>query len=289
MTSTTHSEDELGDDVAESVDSVTDRHPWLERLTQVGWIAKSVVYTLMGVTAFEIARQSTPEDASPAGSIGRVGDVPFGRVLLVVLVVGLLLYSTWRFLSVAVISGNGWSEWGDRIGYTFSAVFYLTLAWTAGIAAAYGAQPDDQSSVEKYSQQVLEMTGGRVLVGIAGAITIGVGIYFTIHKGIQRSFADDLDGVEPAPGDNPPKRHALVIAGIVGWIGRGIVTVLVGFFVLRSAIRFDPDDAAGFDRALRRVADSGLGTFLVFVAAVGLIAYGVFCSVSYRFRSLDED
>lgn len=287
MSSDTKPDD--GNAVSESVDRAVDEHPWLERVTQWGWIAKGIVYTLMGITAIQIARQNpTSDDASPDGSIRALSDVPFSRTVLAVLTVGLLLYVIWRALSVAVISGNGAKEWADRIGYAFSGIFYLALAYTAGKAALTGLDPKESTTVEDASASVMEMTAGRTIVGIAGLATIGVGLFFAIHKGLQRSFVDDLDGVHESPGANAPKRRALLISGIAGWVGRGIVTILVGFFVLRAALRFDPDDARGFDKALRQVAGTTLGSILVFVCAVGLIAYGLFCFFSHRFRSLDE-
>ncbi len=277
------------DTLADSVDDAVDEHPWLERLTQIGWIAKGVVYTLMGLTAVQVARQNpTSKDASPEGSIGRVGEAPLGRILLVVLTVGLLLYCVWRLLSVAAIRGRGLSDWGDRIGYGFSGLFYLVLAFTAGKAALIGVDPEGSNSVEQISKSLLEMTAGRWLLGAVGIATIGIGIYFAVHKGVQRSFVDDLKSVSPSPSDNEPKRAALVIAGVTGWIGRGIVTALVGFFIVRAAVRFDPNEARGFDRSLRQVAGTSTGSTLVLVCAVGLIAYGVFCLMSHRFRTLKD-
>ncbi|MEP6296115.1 MAG: DUF1206 domain-containing protein, partial [Ilumatobacter sp.] len=257
--SASESAGKAADSVADSVDDAVDDNPWVERLTQWGWIAKAAVYTLMGLTALQIARQSAPDDeASPEGSIGRVSEAPLGRAVLVVLTVGLVLYSVWRILSVAVIHGNELSDWAERIGYSFSAVFYLLLAWTAGKAVLTGVQPEKSNSVESLSKSLLEMTAGRWLLGAVGLGTIAVGLYFIVHKGIQRSFADDLDGVSATPRNNGPKRRALLISGMIGWIGRGIVTGLVGYFVVRSAVRFDPDDARGFDRTLRQVAGTSL-------------------------------
>ena len=83
-----------------------------------------------------------------------------------------------------------------------------------------------------------------------GILVIAIGLYFIVRKGIMRGFADDLRGVDEHGGD--AVAHTILVAGVVGWVGRGAVTVLVGFFVLRAAIQFDPNDARGFDGALRK-------------------------------------
>jgi len=276
--------------VADTVDDAVDENPWLEKMFQFGWVAKAAVYTLMGVAAIQIARQDSGADgeASPEGSIAAVADAPVGRPLLAVLTIGLALYVIWRILSVAVVRGNGASEWAHRVGYTFSGLFYLLLAYTAGKAAFTGVDPEESNTVESLSKSVMEMTAGRTMVGAAGLVTIGVGVYFAVHKGIQRSFTDDLDGVQRDPRDNEAQRAAVVVAGVIGWIGRGIVTVFVGFFLVRAAVNFDPSDARGFDQSLRQVAGTGLGSAVVLVCAIGLVAYGAFCLVSYRFRSLSD-
>lgn len=276
---------EFADDVDGSV--------WLERLTQAGWIAKSVVYTLMGLTAFQIAQQDLAEgqgsgDASPEGSIARIAEAPSGRVLLAVLTVGLVLYAAWRLLSVAVLQGHELRCWANRIGYTFSAIFYLTLAYSAGKVAITGLDPEESNSVESISRSVLEMAAGRWIVGLGGVATMGLGVYFGVHKGLQRSFVDELDGVNKTFRNNGSKRKAVLVTGVAGWVGRGIVTIMVGFFVLRSAVRFDPDDARGFDRALHQVAGTGVGSALVVVTAIGLILYGVFCFSSRRLQTLKQ-
>lgn len=276
--------------VADTVDDVVDENPWLEKVFQYGWVAKAMVYTVMGVAAIQIARQDAAADgeASPEGSVAAIADASVGRPLLAVLTIGLALYVMWRVLSVAIIRGNGVKEWGDRVGYSFSAIFYLLLAYTAGKAAFTGIDPEKSNTIERLSRSVMEMSGGRLLVGAAGLVAIGVGLYFIVHKGIQRSFTEDLARVQADPRNNEPKRAALVIAGVVGWIGRGMVTLFVGYFVVRAAVRFDPNDARGFDQSLRQVAGTGLGSAVVFACAVGLIAYGVFCLVSYRFRRLND-
>lgn len=94
------------------------------------------------------------------------------------------------------------------------------------------------------------------------------------------------DGLADSVDDTVEKHPWLERLTQIGWIGRGIVTVLVGFFIVRAAVRFDPDDARGFDRSLRQVVGTGTGSALVLVCAVGLIAYGIFCLMSHRFRTL---
>lgn len=278
----------VADSVADGVDQAVRERPAIETATQLGWIAKGLVYFLMGATAVSIARQQpTDDDASPKGALGQVLEQPGGRILLAVLAVGLVLYCAWRVLSVAVIRDHDVTAWMDRIGYSFSALFYAVLAFVAGRTALRGSDPGRDNTVERLSRSLMDTGWGRVLVGLAGVVVIVVGVFFIVRKGLMRSFVDDLKGVGDGGGD--AVGTTLLVSGIAGWIGRGVVTALVGFFVLRAAIQFDPSDARGFDGALRRVATSSTGAIFVWFCAAGLVLYGAFCLLSHRRRRLEDN
>jgi succinate dehydrogenase hydrophobic anchor subunit len=272
-----------GGDVAHQVDDAVRERPWVQQVTRLGWLAKGVVYLLFGVTAWSIARQeSTANEASPQGALDAVRDRSGGRVLLAVLAVGLVLYVVWRVLSVVLRRGNDARAWLDRIGYAFSAVFYALLALTAGRSALRGSETGGSNTIEDMSTSVLETTGGRWLLGAAGIVIIAVGLYFIIKKGLERGFLDDVQLGKAGKTE----QRVVTISGVVGHVGRGIVIALVGFFVTRAAVRFDASDAKGFDRALRDVADTDTGSWIVLAGAAGLFVYGVFCIVSARHQVL---
>ena len=121
----------------------------------------------------------------------------------------------------------------------------------------------------------MEHTGGRWLVGAIGIAVIAVGAYFVV-KGVRAKFRDEL---EPR-GVGPLSHEAIVTLGRVGWIGRGIVMGLVGWFVTSAAIEFRAEEAKGIDGALRDTTHSTAGALLVRFVAVALAVYGAFCVLS---------
>ena len=64
--------------------------------------------------------------------------------------------------------------------------------------------------------------------------------------------------------------------GMVGTIARGVVIGLSGLLVLDAAVTYQPKKARGLDGALRTLADQPYGTVLLTVAALGLIAFGIY-------------
>lgn len=189
-------------------------------------------------------------------------------------------------LSVAVIRGDDLNAWFHRVGYGFSAAFYALLGVTAVGTVRRGTESESSSAVERLSKAAMDLPLGRYAVGLAGIVTIGVGVYFVIRKAVLRSFVDDLHGISDASDDMTDR--LVVGSGVAGWIGRGLVTVLVGALVLRAAWQFDPDEARGFDGALQKVSSTGAGTVLVWASAIGLILYGAFCLLSHRYRRIED-
>jgi hypothetical protein len=74
--------------------------------------------------------------------------------------------------------------------------------------------------------------------------------------------------------------------GVIGEIGRGIGIGLIGFFLLRAAVTYDANEATGLDGALRRLAVQSWGQLVVAVVAIGFVAYGLFCLVTFTHRRL---
>lgn len=271
--------------IADEVEKAVEDRPWITPLLRIGWLAKGAVYILMGLTTLTIGRQEpTADDASPEGALAQIEGSPAGPVLLAVLGIGLVLYLVWRLISVVLVKGHDVRDWLDRIGFTASAAFYGVLAYTAIRSTIVRDQPEDSNTVEDLSKTMLESGTGRWVLLLAGAVAFTVGVYFVLEQGLRRSFLKDLH----FEGASIVERRVVSWTGIVGWIGRGVVTSLVGFFVLRAAWQVDHDDARGFDRSLREVATTSLGRVVVFGVGVALIVYGMFCVASLRHRKLES-
>ncbi len=263
----------------------------LATVGRIGWVAKGVVYAVMGFLAVPIAFGSggQSEQASRSGALQEIAEQSYGGVLLALVGVGLMLYALWR-LATALMPGDTDAEgMAHRIGYLASAGLYGFLAWSAvsfvvtdgGSGAAGGSGGGGESSLEKISRTMLEVTGGRWLLGLAAVGGLGVASFFAV-KGIDGSFKDRLDLSDASTKE----RQLIEASGKLGWVGRGITTALLAVFVLQAAITSNPDEAKGLDAALRSTADSWWGTALIVLAGVGLIAYGVFAVLSARHRRL---
>ncbi len=261
-------------------------HPALVALARTGWAAKGLVYLIVGILAIPIAANGLDRgrteggegEASQAGAVAEIAAQPLGAVALWFVAAGLLLYVLWRLVSIALPAKNGATMWLTRVGYLVSAGIYASLAWSAISIARDGVgagQQSQDSRVDGVTRDVMEWTGGRWLIGLVGIAILVIGGFF-IHRGVTAGFRDELEG----GGVGPISHQALVRLGQAGWVGRGVMMLLIGWFVTGAAIKFDPDAATGIDGALRDATASTMGALLALVVAAGLVLFGAFCVIS---------
>ncbi len=62
----------------------------------------------------------------------------------------------------------------------------------------------------------------------------------------------------------------------------------MGFFLVKSAVEYDPNEPEGLDGAVRSVAEAAWGTWALTVLAAGMLAYAAFSFVEARWRMLAE-
>ena len=273
----------------DAVEDLAREHPSLVVLARAGWVAKGLVYALVGALAMPIAFDSArgdgaaDQEASQSGAIVKIAESSAGKAALWAIAIGLGLYVIWRIVTVLLPAQNSAKAWATRAGYAISAIVYATLAWSAvSFAQSKTNQGQTEDSrVETFSRDLMERSGGRWLVGLIGVMLIAVGGYFA-HKGATASFRDDLRGT----GVGPFSTHQIVRLGQVGWLARALMMALVGFFLIRAAVQFNPDDAEGLDGALRRLAETSWGTVMVAVIGIGLLIYGAFCVISAPIQRL---
>jgi hypothetical protein len=62
-----------------------------------------------------------------------------------------------------------------------------------------------------------------------------------------------------------------------------VVLSLVGAFLIKAAVEYDPSNAVGLDGGLARLEHASYGPYLLGVVAAGLIAFGVYSLSNARY------
>ncbi|MFJ9243483.1 DUF1206 domain-containing protein [Streptomyces sp. NPDC101776] len=270
--------------------SSTDRSPTpgpaegkqaLRATGRAGFVARGVVYVLVGALALQIAFGGGGREADRQGALQQVAAQPFGKVMLWLLVVGFGCMALWR-ASGALLDNGPSHKVGSRLLDAGRAVFYGFVCWgTASFAAGTGGSSGSDAKSRDWTASALKLPGGQVLVGLAGVVLIGVGVTLAV-RAVMRRFLRKLETGKMGRR----VRQAVTALGVGGGTARGAVFAGVGVFVLVAAIRFDPQQAKGMDATLRTFAHTPAGPWLLVAVAIGLVLFGGFSFASARRRRL---
>jgi Domain of Unknown Function (DUF1206) len=257
---------------------------WEERLGKVGLVAKGVSYGLVGVLAIGVAAGVGGKAASREGALHDLARTAFGKFLLVFLIIGFAAYAAWRALQALTVRERDVKKaWGKRIASLGRAAAYCSLAFSAArIVAGSGGGKSQNQKAHKATAVVLSWPGGTWLVGIAGAILIGVGVW-NLSRGLSRNFEDKWSDEMSSTAKTWGGR-----VGVIGHVARFVVFTLIGAFAIKAASDYNPKDAIGLDGALQKLAHQSYGSYLLGVTAAGLIAYSLYCFFDARYRDLTK-
>jgi hypothetical protein len=258
----------------------TDTFEWLAR---AGLVARGVVYGIIGILAVKLALGDGGDATNQQGALQKIAQGPFGKVLLVLMAIGLIGYATWRLLRAALGPGPEQSDdTKDRISSLVSGIAYAALSVTAiKILAGSGGGGGASNNPKGTTGGVLDWPAGQVLVAIAGLILIGVAIDQAI-KGVKKKFLENSKTGEMSP----QMRKTFTAVGVTGHIARAVVFCLIGWFLVRAAIEYDPDKAVGLDGALAKLGQSSFGPVVLGIVAAGLVAFGVYSVFDARYRKV---
>ena len=253
-------------------------------LVLVGWAAKAVVYLGVAWLVYQMATGTASEEASTTGALELIQDATGGRLVLIVLGIGLLLYAAGRVLEVTTLA-TGQTEKSDKAQAVVMSLVYLALAISAftaaGISSGRGGQGGGGGGEQQGAAVLLDLPFGRILVGLLGLGVIALGAY-SVKKGVQKDFLPTLRTGEMSP----VVRTWSGRVGVAAYVTKGLILALLGWFLLQAAITYDSQQAVGLDGALHRVAQAEWGKALLLAVALGLLAYALFCALEARYRKV---
>ncbi len=253
-------------------------------LVRAGFVARGLVYGIIGALALALALGAgTGAATNQEGALALIAAAPLGGVALVALAVGLLAYAVWQIGQAVVgrgLEGGDRSEASERISNLASGVAYLGL-FVLAVKVLAGSQTNESAAPRRAAAGVLGWPGGRWIVGLVGLVFVGVCLY-QAYQGLTGSYLEDAKTHEMSP----EVRRSLDIVGRVGLVSRALVFALIGYFLIRTAIDYDPSKAIGIDGALREVAGQPYGSWLLGLVAAGLLIFAAASLAEARYRRL---
>ena len=149
--------------------------PAMKWLARAGFVARGIMYAVIGWIALQIAFRHSGQQADKTGALHTLNSTPVGAFALWVLVVGFFGMALWR-LSEAIYGASGpdGRKTMTRLGALARTVLYAVTGYGVLMYAigAGGPQSSNQQSVD-LTATLLHHPGGRALVVIIGLALIG--------------------------------------------------------------------------------------------------------------------
>jgi hypothetical protein len=257
----------------------------LENLARVGLIAYGVVHLLIAWLALQLAWfGGNGKSADQSGAMSTLADSPVGKPLLWVIALGFIALAAWQAAEVLRWRGQ-WSASGKTRAKALKksgkalikTVVYVVLAVLA-VKFAVGSGRSSSQQQQNTTAGVFGWPAGRWLVGAAGLVLIGVGIYH-VYKGVTKRFLKEIDTSDASAS----ALRLVTRLGQVGFPGKGVALAGVGALLLWAAITFDPSKARGLDGAMHAILDLPFGQILLTLVALGIAAFGAYLFVRARY------
>ena len=280
-TATSNAIDQAKEHVEEAVRTAGPVLTWLARL---GFVAKGVVYTLVGGLALLAALDRGGDTTDQRGALRSILHQPFGRTMLAIAAIGLFGYTLWRLIQAIFDPEHvrhDAKSFGGRVTHFVSGAAYGFLA----VAAWRMILGNDDGSGDRtpgWTAHLMARPAGPWLVGAIGLIVIGVGAW-QFYRAWRAKFGEKL--VLDRWGAH--MRNWIIHFGRFGYAARGVIFCLIGTFMLAAANHHNPGEAKGVGSAMRYIEGLRFGWVLLTIVALGLIAYGVFQLVEARYRKIE--
>jgi hypothetical protein len=262
------------------VQANAERFEWLARL---GYASRGTVFLILGYFCAVAAWGSTrPLDSHDAFRI--LLAQPLGGALLLCIAIGLFCLAAWRLIQAVLDAdrcGRTLKGCCKRTVYGFAGLFYLAFGGVA-VSLLVGLQTvSGDAAARDWTARLLAWSWGQWVVGAVALAIIGTGVG-TAVAGVRAEFADRIA--------LPSGRKWIVAAlGVIGYLARALVFMMIGFFVFFAAIYANANEATGLAGTLRSIQNMQYGAVLLGITAAGLLSFGAFGLSEAFFRRIPAD
>ena len=249
-------------------------------LARAGLTARGVIYILVGWVAVLVALGHSSREADQQGALQLLAGKSYGLVSLWLLGIGFASYALWRLSEAAFGVTGEPPRAGPRLkslarAVVYAGFSYLTFTVISGTARSQAGRQQDMTA------SAMQHAGGRILVGVVGLAVVACGIVLVV-EGARKKFMKYLQTARMSTRT----RRVVKLLGMAGTIARGLVFALAGVLVIDAAVTHRASDSGGIDKALLTLRGQPLGEFMMLLAALGLLVFGIYGLCEARWRKV---
>ena len=255
--------------------------PFSDKFFVAGHLAKGVVYTLIGGLALATVFTAGGQVSGARDVLDWIQNQTFGNILIVIVALGMLCYCAWRWIKAVEDThheGDDAKGLTKRVAYATSGSIYGLLAVTFLIGVFSSGNSNSGGGKQGMLADVLGNSWGVAAVITLAAIMLVVAIVQLV-KGWKEKYMEDVD----TSGMDSSERTWFNRFGKIGFIARGVVYLVIAYFLVRVALSDNASQFKGVAGALEYIQENG-GTWLFVIISLGLLLYGVFMFVKAKYR-----
>ncbi len=169
------------------------REKGIEIVARIGFVAKGLLYALVGTLAACAGLGQGGGTTDTKGAMEVLRGLPFGRVALIAIAVGLTGYAVWRFIEGIADPderGNDAKALALRGSFVARGLIHLGLAFSAAKAASgWSSSGGNGQQTKEAAATAFQLPKGEWIVWIVG---LSVAIFFIRRFDLTRANLLDI-------------------------------------------------------------------------------------------------
>lgn len=243
-----------------------------KNLARFGMVAKGTVYSMIGVLTAMAAFGQGGKTTGSKGALQYVASLSYGKIMLIILGLGLLGYVFWRMYQ-AFANPKGLDDdikgYGKRIAYFISGLVYGFLSVYA-FKLGLGKGNSGGSS---------GFMGGSDTIAIIVGIGIAIKAIYDLYRAYSGKFREEVEEIQMSREE----QKVLINAGKFGHTARGLVLGLMAFLTLKSG--FGSGNINTQTDAFTYIQNE-YGSVVLGIIAIGLVCYGIYMFIQAKYPSI---
>lgn len=254
-----------------------------------GCISTGLIYGAIGFIALLSFFKIRDGGADESSMLALINDYIVGKIFIWIVLTGTLCFVIWRFYEAFTDPyryGRKISGMVKRIGICLSTIADIMIAYTAIRVLLFknnimvnGQPREERQTVDS----LLHQSWGNELViaiGVLIMVTAATQFLYGMTQGYKERI--DMDRFHPA------LKILTHIMAWAGYIARGVILGIIGFFLLKSGTTENAADVVNTDKAFDFIGDR-VGHLYFILVALGTICYGVFMVILGTAYDIDKD
>ncbi|HLR24967.1 MAG TPA: DUF1206 domain-containing protein [Fodinibius sp.] len=253
-------------------------------IARVGFIGKGAVYFMVGLLALQATIGMGSQQSGTTQALQEFLYQPFGSVLLIGCIIGLLAHALWRMIQALGDPENRGKSYKNiffRVIDFIVGCLYLSFSYAAWqIFQGLNAQSTSEST-EIWVARILDLPFGKWLVLIVALAVLAIAFY-QFYTAYKANFEYSFDTQSMSNNEQQMLRQL----GRIGFSAWGIVYLMIAVMLYQAAITYNAKQAGGLSDALNALRQQPYGLWILGTTAVGLLIYGIYLLVLAYYHRL---